>query len=69
MNLTISRILGYKNIVQVFIRQLFCKHDYDLVDKTEIFPVPKERESLLFIRPHVCTKCDKQTSLGSGWYV
>ncbi|MDB5188875.1 MAG: hypothetical protein JWM92_473 [Candidatus Nomurabacteria bacterium] len=59
----------YRNPLHKFLTQLFCNHDYELVDKLEKFPLPKEGERLLFVRKHICLKCSKETSLGSGWIV
>lgn len=57
----------YKSWFHRFISQLFCRHRWELVDKDEVFPEPPPGGAIAFSRPHVCTKCEKTTILGSGW--
>ena len=50
-----------------YIKQLFCKHDYEQIDFTPD-PIPREGEICNSIRLHRCKKCGKEQLLGSGWY-
>lgn len=53
--------------IRLFLKQLFCRHKYELVNKDEVFPNPPAGGGISFTRPHICSKCKKETLLNSGW--
>ncbi len=50
--------------ILIFIKQLFCIHKYERVSKDE-GSIP-QGGILIQTRAHICTHCEKETSISSG---
>lgn len=55
--------------MKIWIKRLFCSHQFRLTDPDEYFPLPEEVgvDCISYIREHTCNKCGETRLIGSGF--